>query len=39
MLLIIPKDTVFAEILVFSNISGFLAVNWAPKWTETFCKL
>ena len=34
-LLIIPKDAAFAEILVFSNIFGFLAVNWAPKWTET----
>ena len=34
-LLIIPKDAAFAEILVFSNIFGFLAVNWAAKWTET----
>ena len=24
----------FAEILVFSNIFGFLAVNWVPKWTK-----
>ena len=35
MLFITPRGTVFAEILVFSNIFGFLAVNWAPKWTET----
>ena len=34
-LLIIPKDPAFAEILVFSNIFVFLAVNWVPKWTET----
>ena len=33
-LLIIPKDAVYAGILVFSNIFGFLTVNWAPKWTE-----
>ena len=32
---IIAKVTVFAEILVFSNFFGFLAVNWAPKWTKT----
>ena len=31
----IPKDVVFAEILVFCNIFGFPAVNWAPKWTKT----
>ena len=35
MLFDIAKDAVFAEILVFSNIFGFPAVNWAPKWTET----
>ena len=34
MLFDIPKDVVFAEILIFSNIFGFPAVNWAPKWTE-----
>ena len=34
-LLIIRKDPAFAEILVFSNIFVFLAVNWVPKWTET----
>ena len=28
-------DVVFAEILVFSNIFGFLALNWAPKWNKT----
>ena len=27
----IPKDAVFPEILVLSNIFGFLAVNWALK--------
>ena len=34
-----PKDPVFEEILGFSNIFGFPAVNWAPKWTKTvnFC--
>ena len=31
----IPKDVVVADILVFSNIFAFLAVNWAPKWTKT----
>ena len=31
----IPKDVVFAEILVFSNIFGFLAVNWVPEWAKT----
>ena len=31
----IPKDVVFAEILVFSNIFGFPAVKWAPKGTKT----
>ena len=30
-----PKDAVFSEILVFSNIFGFPTVNWAPIWTET----
>ena len=35
MLFHIPKDVAFAEILVFSNIFGFPAVNWAPKWTNT----
>ena len=31
----IPKDTVFAEILIISNIFDFPVVNWAPKWTKT----
>ena len=31
----IPKDAVFPEILVLRNISGFPAVNWAPKWAKT----
>ena len=31
----IPKNAVSVEILVFSNIFGFLAVNWASKWTKT----
>ena len=31
----IPKDTVFAEIMVLSNIFGFLTANWTPKWTKT----
>ena len=32
----IAKDTVFAKILMFSNIFGFLPlVNWTPKWTKT----
>ena len=35
MLFDIPKNVVFAEILVFSNIFGFPAVNWAPKWNKT----
>ena len=35
MLLIIPKDPVFAEVLVFSNIFGFPTVNCAPIWTQT----
>ena len=35
MLLIIPKDAVFAEILIFSNIFGLATVNCAPIWTET----
>ena len=32
----IPKDVVFAKILVLSNIFGFSAVDWAPKWTKLF---
>ena len=35
MLFDIPKNVVFAETLVFSNIFGFPAVNWAPKWNKT----
>ena len=31
----IPKDAVFPKILVLSNIFGFPAVNWTPKWTKT----
>ena len=31
----IPKDPDFPEILVLRNISGFPAVNWAPKWAKT----
>ena len=31
----IPKDVVFPEILVLSNIFGFLAVNWALICTKT----
>ena len=31
----IPKDVVFVEVLVLSNIFGFPMVNWAPKWTKT----
>ena len=31
----IPKDVVFEKILAFSNIFGFPAVNWAPKWNKT----
>ena len=31
----IPKDVVFAEILVFGNIFGFPGVNGAPKWTKS----
>ena len=31
----IPKDAVFAKILVFSNIYGFPAANCAPKWNKT----
>ena len=34
-LLIIPKDAVFAEMLVFSNIFGFPAVSLAPECTKT----
>ena len=30
-----PKDAVFSETLVFSNIFGFPTVNWVPIWTET----
>ena len=30
-----PKNSVFPELLVFSNIFGFPAVNWAQKWTKT----
>ena len=29
------KDVVFAEILVFSNIFAFPAVNWVRKWAKT----
>ena len=32
----IPKDVIFAKILVLSNIFGFSAVDWAPKWTKLF---
>ena len=35
MLLIIPKDAVFAEILIFSNIFNFPTLNCASIWTET----
>ena len=31
----IAKDTVFLELLVFSNIFGFPAIDWAQKWTKT----
>ena len=31
----IPKDVVFSNILVFSNIFGFPAVHWAPKRNKT----
>ena len=31
----IPTDAAFAEILIFSKIFGFPAVNGAPKWTKT----
>ena len=31
----IPTDAFFAEILVFSKIFGFSAVNGAQKWTKT----
>ena len=31
----IPKDLVFVNILVFSNIFGFPAVHWTPKWNKT----
>ena len=34
-LLDIPKDVVFSNILVFSNIFGFPAVHWAPKRNKT----
>ena len=33
-LLIIHKGAVFAEILGFSDIFGFSAVNWAPQKTK-----
>ena len=29
------KDVVSGKILVFDNISSFLGVNWAQKWTKT----
>ena len=32
----IPKDVVFAEILVLSNIFGSSAVNWAQNGTKLF---
>ena len=35
MILIVPKDAVFAEISIFSNIFGFPTLNCAPIWTET----
>ena len=35
MLLITPKDAFDAEVLVFSNIFGFPAVNSTSKWTKT----
>ena len=35
MLFDIPKDAVFATILVFSNIFGFPAEHWPPKWNKT----
>ena len=38
MLFDIPKNVVFAEILVFSNVFGFRAVNWTPKMYQN-CKL
>ena len=31
MLLDIPKDVIFPEFLILSNIFGFLTVNWAVK--------
>ena len=31
----ITKDTVFAEIVVSSNIFGFLVVDWTPKWIKS----
>ena len=34
MLFDILKDVAFPEMLSFSNISGFSAVNWAPKWSK-----
>ena len=30
-----PKNSVFPKLLVFCNIFGFPAVNWAQKWTKT----
>ena len=35
MLFDITKDAIFAEILVFSNIFGFSALDWVPKWNKT----
>ena len=34
MLLDSPKNAVFAQILVFSNILVFLGVHWIWKWTK-----
>ena len=31
----ITKDAVFAEIVVSSNIFGFLVVDWTPKWIKS----
>ena len=30
-----PKDVVFPEASALSNISGYTAVNWVPKWSKT----
>ena len=35
MLFDLLKGVVFTEILGFSNIYGFPAVNWTPKYTKT----